>query len=72
MERVADHAPWLGRAAPPAPGAPHRQVIAATGALERPLSFPGNDKPGEVMLASVMRDYVVQLGLRAGAAALWW
>jgi sarcosine oxidase subunit alpha len=65
-ERVADHAPD--------PDAPrHRlwrirtdQVIAATGALERPLSFPGNDKPG-VMLASAMRDYVVNWGVAPGA-----
>lgn len=64
-ERVADHAPegdaprhrlWRIRA---------RHVIAATGALERPLSFPGNDKPG-VMLASAVRDYVVDYGVSVG------
>ncbi|GAA5069942.1 sarcosine oxidase subunit alpha family protein [Roseibacterium beibuensis] len=64
-ERVADHTP---EAAAPR----HRlwrvrtkQVISATGALERPLSFPGNDKPG-VMLASAMRDYIVNWGVSAG------
>jgi sarcosine oxidase subunit alpha len=64
-ERVADHMP--GGDAPR-----HRlwrirtdQVIAATGALERPLSFPGNDKPG-VMLASAVRDYVVNWGVAPG------
>ncbi len=64
-ERVADHAPgddtprhrlWRIRTG---------QVIAATGALERPLSFPGNDKPG-VMLASAMRDYLVNWGVSPG------
>ena len=64
-ERVADHAPaddtprhrlWRIRSA---------RVIAATGALERPLSFPGNDKPG-VMLASAMRDYITNWGVSPG------
>ncbi|AHM05156.1 Sarcosine oxidase alpha subunit [Roseibacterium elongatum DSM 19469] len=64
-ERVADHTPeadaprhrlWRIRA---------KQVISATGALERPLSFPGNDKPG-VMLASALRDYIVNWGVSAG------
>ncbi|MCU4651833.1 sarcosine oxidase subunit alpha family protein [Roseibacterium sp. SDUM158016] len=64
-ERVADHV-----AAPDAPR--HRlwriraaQVVSATGAFERPLSFPGNDKPG-VMLASAMRDYLVNWGVSPG------
>ncbi|KAA8613109.1 sarcosine oxidase subunit alpha family protein [Salipiger aestuarii] len=64
-ERVSDHAPgsagprhrlWRIRA---------RQVIAATGAIERPLSFAGNDVPG-VMLAAAMRDYVVNFGVIPG------
>ena len=33
-----------------------KQIITATGAIERPLSFPGNDIPG-IMLASAVRDY---------------
>ena len=41
------------------------QVITATGALERPLSFVGNDVPG-VMLASAMRDYLVNYGASPG------
>ncbi|MEP1585312.1 MAG: sarcosine oxidase subunit alpha family protein [Tateyamaria sp.] len=40
-------------------------VITATGALERPLSFAGNDVPG-VMLASAVRDYVVNYGVSPG------
>nr|MDJ0638128.1 FAD-dependent oxidoreductase [Paracoccaceae bacterium] len=65
-ERLTDHQPdpsvprhrlWKVRA---------RQVITATGAIERPLSFAGNDLPG-VMLASAVRDYVVNYGVAPGA-----
>ncbi len=64
-ERVADHTPgndqprhrlWRIRA---------KQIITATGAIERPLSFAGNDIPG-VMLASAVRDYVANFGVSAG------
>ncbi|WP_417720462.1 sarcosine oxidase subunit alpha family protein [Salipiger sp.] len=64
-ERLTDHAPatsgprhrlWRIRA---------RQVITATGAIERPLSFAGNDVPG-VMLGSAIRDYVVNWGVAPG------
>ncbi|WP_375172630.1 sarcosine oxidase subunit alpha family protein [Pseudooceanicola sp.] len=41
------------------------QVITATGAIERPLSFAGNDVPG-VMLASAVRDYLVAYGVSVG------
>ena len=41
-------------------------VLAATGAIERPLSFAGNDVPG-VMLASAVRDYVEGYGVTPGA-----
>ncbi|MGR3376229.1 sarcosine oxidase subunit alpha family protein [Salipiger abyssi] len=64
-ERVTDHKPG-------ARGPRHRlwrirckQILAATGAIERPLSFAGNDVPG-VMLASALRDYVVNYGVSAG------
>ncbi|GKY89055.1 sarcosine oxidase subunit alpha family protein [Sinisalibacter aestuarii] len=64
-ERVGDHAP--GEAAPR-----HRlwriragRIVTATGALERPLAFAGNDVPG-VMLASAMRDYLVNWGVAIG------
>ncbi|MEM6608494.1 MAG: sarcosine oxidase subunit alpha family protein [Pseudomonadota bacterium] len=40
-------------------------VITATGAIERPLSFAGNDVPG-VMLASAVRDYVVNYAVSPG------
>jgi sarcosine oxidase, subunit alpha len=64
-ERVADHTPgdsrprhrlWRIRA---------RQIVTATGAIERPLSFAGNDIPG-VMLAGAMRDYAVNFGVSCG------
>lgn len=42
-----------------------KQIVTATGAIERPLSFPGNDIPG-IMLASAVRDYVVNFGIAAG------
>ncbi|MBO9471926.1 sarcosine oxidase subunit alpha family protein [Shimia sp. R10_1] len=64
-ERITDHAPLLD-------GPRHRlwrirakQIVTATGAIERPLSFAGNDIPG-VMLASALRDYVVNFGVSAG------
>lgn len=64
-ERLTDHAPK-------AAGPRHRlwrvragQIITATGAIERPLSFAGNDIPG-VMLASALRDYAVDYGISAG------
>ena len=64
-ERVADHTPgsdaprhrlWRIRAG---------QIVTATGAIERPLSFAGNDIPG-VMLASAVRDYAVDYGVSIG------
>ena len=64
-EKVADHTPGDGRPK-------HRlwrvragQIVAATGAIERPLSFAGNDIPG-VMLASAVRDYVVNYAVSPG------
>ncbi|MEM9798306.1 MAG: sarcosine oxidase subunit alpha family protein [Pseudomonadota bacterium] len=41
------------------------RVVAATGAIERPLAFAGNDMPG-VLLASAVRDYVVDYGVSLG------
>ena len=64
-ERLTDHAPetdgprhrlWRIRA---------RQIVTATGAIERPLSFAGNDIPG-VILASAVRDYAVNYGVSVG------
>ncbi|MFK7752963.1 MAG: 2Fe-2S iron-sulfur cluster-binding protein, partial [Sedimentitalea sp.] len=68
-ERLSDHIPG-------ADGPRHRlwrirakQVVTATGAIERPLSFAGNDVPG-VMLASAVRDYVVNYGVAPGQRTL--
>ncbi len=64
-ERVSDHNPaservrhrlWKIRA---------KRVILATGSIERPLVFPGNDVPG-VMLASAVRDFVKLYGVSPG------
>ena len=41
------------------------QIITATGAIERPLSFAGNDVPG-VMLASAVRDYLADYCVSVG------
>ena len=64
-ERMTDHAPGSG-------GPRHRlwrirakQIVTATGAIERPLSFAGNDIPG-VMLAAAVRDYAVNYGVSVG------
>jgi sarcosine oxidase, subunit alpha len=64
-ERVADHTPGDGRPK-------HRlwrlragRILTATGAIERPLSFAGNDIPG-VMLAGAVRDFVVNFAVSPG------
>jgi len=65
FERLTDHDPkkvgpkqrlWRVRAG---------RIVTATGAIERPLSFAGNDIPG-VMLAAAVRDYVVDYGVSPG------
>ncbi len=64
-EQITDHQPeidaprhrlWRIRA---------KQIITATGAIERTLSFAGNDIPG-VMLASAVRDYLLNWGVAVG------
>ena len=42
-----------------------REVVLAAGAIERPLVFPDNDRPG-VMLADSARRYLRQYGVRVG------
>jgi sarcosine oxidase subunit alpha len=46
-----------------------KEVVLATGAIERPLVFPGNDRPG-VMLASAARTYVNRYGVLPGTRAV--
>lgn len=67
IERRADAAPgwaperiWKVRA---------KGVVLATGALERPLVFPNNDRPG-VMSADSVRRYIRQYGVRPGRHAV--
>ena len=67
VERITDHV------AVPDPRLPRerlwhvraKRVVIATGALERPLVFPGNDRPG-VMLADAARTYLQRYGVRVG------
>ena len=46
-----------------------RTVVLATGAIERPLVFPGNDRPG-VMLADAARIYAERYAVLAGRAVV--
>ncbi|MCB1491886.1 MAG: (2Fe-2S)-binding protein, partial [Rhodobiaceae bacterium] len=72
MERVADHDPrLLDKGAPR-----HRlwrvragEVVLATGAIERPLAFAENDRPG-IMLSSAVRGYVARYGVTPGDDAV--
>jgi methylglutamate dehydrogenase subunit C len=41
------------------------EVVLATGASERPMVFPGNDRPG-IMLAGAMTHYAEQFGVLVG------
>ena len=70
-ERCTDHL-----AEPPAGGVRERlwqvrarEVVLAAGAIEQPLVFPGNDRPG-VMLAGAARSYLKRYGVRAGTRAV--
>jgi sarcosine oxidase subunit alpha len=64
LDSPSDHLPrermWQVRA---------RRVVLATGALERPLIFPGNDKPG-VMLAGAAHTYLHRYGVCVGSKAV--
>ena len=42
-----------------------RRAVLATGAIERGIAFPGNDRPG-VMLAGAVRGYLHRFGVAAG------
>ena len=71
VERVTDHMAvpnaalprerlWQVRA---------REVVLAAGALERPLTFPENDRPG-IMLADAAHTYVTRYGVKPGRRAV--
>ncbi|MGH8266149.1 MAG: 2Fe-2S iron-sulfur cluster-binding protein, partial [Steroidobacteraceae bacterium] len=46
-----------------------REVVLATGAIERPLVFPGNDRPG-IMLAGAARTWLNRYGVLPGTRAV--
>lgn len=70
VERVADHLPV------PAPHQPRQRLwkivakraVLAAGAIERPIVFGGNDRPG-VMMASAVRTYLNRFATPAGRRA---
>jgi sarcosine oxidase subunit alpha len=70
-ERLTDHL------AQPHPESPRerqwqvraKEVVLAAGAIERPLVFPGNDRPG-IMLAAAARTYVNRYGAVPGSRAV--
>jgi sarcosine oxidase subunit alpha len=71
VERVTDHE------AVPNPDLPRerlwqvraREVVLTAGALERPLTFPENDRPG-IMLADAAHTYVSRYGVKPGSRAV--
>ena len=70
-ERLTDHLPAAERTGPS-----HRlwhirarQVVLATGSVERPLVFRNNDRPG-IMLAGAVRTYLHRFGVAAGRRAV--
>ena len=72
FERVADHDPALLEAQVPR----HRlwkvraaRVILASGAIERPIAFANNDRPG-IMLASAARAMALRYGVAPGAQGI--
>lgn len=46
-----------------------KQIVLATGAIERPLVFPNNDRPG-VMLASAVSTYLRRYAVAPGRRAI--
>ncbi len=71
VERVADHLPV------PPPHQPRQRLwritakraVLAAGAIERPLVFGDNDRPG-VMLAGAVRSYLNRFGVKPGTRAV--
>ncbi|MGV6873162.1 sarcosine oxidase subunit alpha [Pseudochelatococcus sp. B33] len=68
-QRLTDHLPS------PPEGAPRerlwkvraKQVVLAQGAIEKPLVFDGNDRPG-ILLAGAARTYLNRYGVKVGHA----
>ena len=70
-ERLTDHrgAPAPGNARERLWKVRARRVVLAAGAIERPLVFANNDRPG-VMLAGAARAFVNRWGVRPGSRAV--
>jgi sarcosine oxidase subunit alpha len=74
---IALEQPGDGAAGSPAPGQPKlrlwkiraREVVLATGAIERPLVFADNDRPG-IMLAGAVRTYIRRYAALPGHDAI--
>ncbi|WP_309663407.1 sarcosine oxidase subunit alpha family protein [Tabrizicola sp.] len=64
-ERIGDASPGDGRPKQRLWRIRAARIVTATGAIERPLSFAGNDLPG-VMLAGAVRDYVENYAVSPG------
>ena len=66
-ERITDHIPnaQIGQVREVMHRIHAGKVILAQGAIERPLVFNGNDRPG-VMLASAAQSYMGQFGVAVG------
>jgi sarcosine oxidase subunit alpha len=64
-ERLTDHDPGAGGPRQRLWKIRARRIVTATGAIERPLAFAGNDLPG-VMLAAALRDYLVNWAVVPG------
>ncbi len=73
VERCADHlAPEArqGRARQRVWQVRAGRVVLATGAIERPLPFPDNDRPG-IMLASAARQFTLRYAAAPGACGVF-
>ncbi len=69
VERVTDHLSHKDKTSPRqrAWNIRARSAVIATGALERPMVFAGNDRPG-IMLADSARRYAIEFGTAPGRA----
>jgi sarcosine oxidase subunit alpha len=70
-ERLTDHLAMLpaGRPRERLWQVRAQRVVLAAGAIERPLVFPGNDRPG-IMLAGAAQTYLNRYGVRVGRRAV--
>jgi sarcosine oxidase, subunit alpha len=70
-ERLSDHlaAPSKGQWRERLWQVRARAVVLAAGAIERPLVFPGNDRPG-ILLAGAAQTYLNRYGVRVGTRAV--